>query len=212
MYLFSRRTRLRPGQTMKAMTWALEQTERVNRIVDTPVSLYSQVFSPDVGTLAWSSFVPDLATLESAEAKLMVDEAYVSAIDSGADFFEGGVHDSVVSLIHGEPDPKRQIEYVSTVRAICASGNLGKGMAVGVEICELADSITGLSTLFGAGMTGPYGSVGWFTGHADIASVEESSAKLVEDPRWLEFIDREAGTVYQDGPSATMQTVFRRLA
>ena len=66
MYLFSRRVRVGAGQTRQAMEWALGQTEKVNRITGLQVSLFTQVYSPEVGVLVWSSFVPDLATLEAA--------------------------------------------------------------------------------------------------------------------------------------------------
>jgi hypothetical protein len=73
MYLFSRRVRLAAGNTRAAMEWALGQTEKVNRITGLPISLYAQVFSPEVGAIGWSTFVPDLATLEAAGDKLQVE-------------------------------------------------------------------------------------------------------------------------------------------
>ena len=88
MYLFSRRARLRPGNTRQSLAWATEQTERVARISGLEVNLWSQVFSPAMGTLVWAAFVPDLTALEDANDKLMVEDEYLSAIDAGASFFE----------------------------------------------------------------------------------------------------------------------------
>src|SRR5436190_19102365 len=82
MYLFSRRARLSPGNTREAMAWATAITEKVNQISGLPVSLFTQVFSPGVGTLVWSTFVPDLATLEAATDKLNTDDGYISMGDA----------------------------------------------------------------------------------------------------------------------------------
>ena len=58
MYLFSRRAGLAPGNTREAITWATAITEKVNEITGLNVGLYMQTFSPEVGTLSWSTFLP----------------------------------------------------------------------------------------------------------------------------------------------------------
>ena len=212
MYLFTRRVRIGLGQTRAAMEWALGQTDRVNKIVDLPVSLYMQVFSPDVGVLGWSTFAPDLASLEAAADKLNADDGFVSATDSGASFVVGGADDLVAQVLHGVPDPARQIEYVTTVRTICASGALARGMELGVEIAQRAEKITGSPTLFVADSTGNYGGVGWITGHADIKAVDAAQQALAADAGWLKFLDKEVKGTYADELGASTQLLFRRLA
>ena len=66
MYLFNRQIRFGPGKTREQMEWALGQTERVNQITGLQVSLYMEVYSPQVGAVGWSTFVPDLPALEAA--------------------------------------------------------------------------------------------------------------------------------------------------
>src|SRR5258707_15394309 len=78
MYLFSRRSRLAPGNTRDAMAWATGITEKVNQVSGLPVSLFTQVFSPEVCTLVWSTLVPDLATLKAGTDKLNVEDGLVS--------------------------------------------------------------------------------------------------------------------------------------
>ncbi len=70
MYLFSRQIRFGPGNTREQMEWALQQTEKVNQITGLQVNLFMQVYSPEVGAVGWSTFVPDLPTLEAAADKL----------------------------------------------------------------------------------------------------------------------------------------------
>lgn len=194
------------------MEWALGQTERVNKIVDLPVSLYMQVFSPEVGAIGWSTFTPDLVSLEAAGDKLNADDGFVSATDSGASFLIGGADDSISQVVSGTPDPSRQVEYVTAVRTVCSNGALAKGMELGVEIAQRAEKITGTSTLFVADATGSYGGVGWLTGHADIQGVEAAQQALAADASWLKFLDEGVKGTYSDDPSATTQLLFRRLA
>ena len=212
MYLFSRRVRVGTGQTRAAMEWALGQTEKVNRITGLQVSLYMQVYSPEVGSIGWSTFVPDLATLEAAGDKLNVDDDFVSATDKGASLIVGGADDTLSQVISGQPDPTRQIEYVTAVHSVCATGNLARGMELGVEIAQRAEKISGTPTLFLADVTGTYGGVGWVSGHENIQALEAAQQKLAGDESWAKYLDKEVKGTYTDEPSATTQLIYRRLA
>lgn len=212
MYLFTRRVRLAPGHTRDGMAWALGQTEKAREITGLPLGLYLQVWSPEVGAIGWSTFVPDLATLEAAGDKLNVDDAFVAAVDKGAAFTVGGADDTLAQVVHGVPDPNRSIEYVTAVRAVCATGNLAKGMEVGAEIAQRAETITGTPTLFLAETTGTYGGVGWVSGHADAAAMEASQQALAADAGWAKYVDKAVTGVYAEEPSLTTQLIFRALA
>jgi hypothetical protein len=212
MYLFTRRARLAPGNTRDAMTWATSITEKVNQITGLNVGLFAQTFSPEVGLLSWSTFIPDLTTLESANDKLLVDDGYVSMVDAGAKFALGGADDALLQIVYGEPDPNRQIEYATTVQAVCASGSLTRGIELGVEIAQRAEKITGTPTLFATGATGTYGSVGWISGHADVGAMERAQQALAADTKFGEFIDKSVRGVYNEDPSETRQLIYRRIA
>jgi hypothetical protein len=212
MYLFSRRIRFGPGNTRKSMEWALAQTESVNKITGLPVSLFMQVYSPEVGVVAWSTFVPDLATLEAAGDKLNADDGFASSVDEGSSMTVGGADDLLAQVIYGEPDPNRQIEYATAVQTVCATGNVGRGMEAGVELAQRAEKLIGTPTLFLANVTGSYGTVGWLTGHDNVQALEASQQALASDPDWAKFVDKKTAGVYTDDPSQTTQLIFRRLA
>ncbi len=212
MYLFSRRARLAPGNTRAAMTWATGITEKVNQITGLNVGLFALTFSPEVGTLSWSTFVPDLPTLEAANDKLLVDDAYVSMLDAGAKFALGGADDTLLQVVHGEPDPNRQIDYATVVQTTCANGSVAKGVEIGIEIAKRAEKAMSTPTLFGTGVTGNYGSVGWITGHADANALERAQQALVADTKFVEFIDKNVPGVYADEPTASQQLIWRRIA
>jgi len=211
MYLFGRRGRIAPGNNRGALAWATEVTQKVNEVVEIPVTLYTSVFGPEVGTLVWSVFVPDLATLERNTDRLQADDGLLDLTDRGAQFTVGGLDDTLAQIIHGEPDPTRQIQYVAVVQAVCANRNLARGMAVGVEIAQMAEKITGSPTLFASGATGPYGGVAWFTGFESIQALQTQQEALAADAGWIELLDREAGTAYQENPDLTTSRVYRRL-
>jgi hypothetical protein len=212
MYLFSRRLRLAPGNTRKSMEWALAQTESVNKITGLPVSLFMQVYSPEVGSIAFSTFVPDLATLEAAGDKLQADDGFASAVDSGASLTVGGADDLLAQVLYGEPDPNRQIEYATAVQTACATGKVGKGMEVGIELAQRAEKVMDTPVLFLANVTGSYGSVGWLTGHENVQALEATQQALASDAAWGQFVDKKTEGVYTDDPSQTTQLIYRRLA
>jgi hypothetical protein len=212
MYLFSRRIRLGPGNTRASMEWALEQTKSVTNITGLQVSLFMQVYSPEVGAVAWSTFVPDLATLEAAGDKLNADDAFAAAVDKGSSFTVGGADDLLAQVVYGEPDPTREIEYVTAVQTVCATGKLGRGMELGVKLAQRAEKLIGTPTLFLANATGTYGSVGWITAHENAQTLETSQQALASDEDWVTYIDKNVGGVYTDEPSQTTQLIFRRLA
>jgi hypothetical protein len=211
MFLFSRTARIAPGNTKAALTWAATVTEKVNQISGLTVGLYMQTFSPEVGRLAWSTFVPDLASLETAEDKLAADEGYLSLIDSGAKYALGGADDLLSQIVHGAPDPNRPVEYVSTVTTTCANGNVMRGIELGVEIAKRVEKVTGLPGLFGTAATGNYGSVGWISGYADINEMERAQTTLNSNAEFGKFVDKNVPGVYVDDPTASQQLIFRKI-
>lgn len=212
MYLFSRQIRFGPGNTRDQMEWALGQTEKVNQMTGLQVGLYMQVYSPEVGAVGWSTFVPDLATLEAAGDKLQADDSFVAAVDKGSAMTVGGASDSLAQIIYGEPDPNRQIEYVTVVRAVCATGNVAKGMEAGVELAQRAEKIMSTPSLFLADVTGNYGGVAWASGYENVQALEAAQQALAGDEAWAKFVDKETKGVYAEEPSLTTQIIYRRLA
>jgi hypothetical protein len=212
MYLFNRQIRFGPGNTREQMEWALGQTEKVNQITGLQVGLYMEVYSPQVGAVGWSTFVPDLAALEAAGDKLTADDSFVAATDKGAAMTVGGASDTLAQVIYGEPDPNRQIEYVTVVRAVCATGNVARGMEAGVELAQRAEKIMGTPSLFLANVTGNYGGVGWASAFENVQALEAAQLALAGDESWAKFVDKTTAGVYAEEPSVTTQVIYRRLA
>jgi hypothetical protein len=211
MYLFSRQARLAPGNTHDAMTWAANITEKVKQITSLDVSLFTKMFSTEVGTLAWTAFVPDLETIETANDKLLADNGYIAMVDAGAKFGTTGADDLLGQIISGEPQADRPVEYATVVATTCTNGNLVKGMKLAVTIAERAQEVTGVPVLVSSSVTGNFGAIAWLSGYADIQALERSQQALDADAKFMEFIDKNVNGVYADEPAVTQQTIWRRV-
>jgi hypothetical protein len=212
MYLFARRARLANGNLRESAAWAVAVTEKVNQITGLNVGLWTTVFSPGLGELVWATFIEDLAALETAEAKLMVDDGYVTLVDKGAVFSDGsGADDTLSQLVHGDVDPNRQVQYVSVVETTVAAGKSGRGMELGVEIAQRATQITGFPTAFLVDTTGNYGGIRWITGYETIDQLQKAGEAIGADAKFTQFVDKEAASVYLAGPSVTTQRIARRI-
>jgi hypothetical protein len=212
MYLFSRQGRLSGARFRDSVAWATEAAQRVSQTTGLEVGLWSRMFSPGVGTLVWATFVPDLATMEAANDKLMVDDGINSLFEKGNDFIiPGTMDDALATVISGTPDPNRAVEYVATVEATIHTGKGADGIELGVEIAQRAERVMGLPSMFVANQTGNYGSVAWITGFADVAELERAQTALNSDESFVEFIDKKAKGVYNDTPGAATQLIYRRI-
>ena len=210
MYLFSRSARLAPGRTRDAMEWSFGMAEKVNQIIELDVSLWTPMFSAGVGTMIFSAFAPDLEALETAQSKLMADEGYLAEVDRGATFSNGiGPDDTLLQLVHGDIDPTRSPQYAAVVTSQLAPGRLASGTAVGVEIAQRVEEITGIPTGFGIGATGPYGGVAWITGYESLQQLESAEQATNSDPEFVQLVDGKGAESFVS--HATTQTILRRL-
>jgi hypothetical protein len=207
MYLYSRRTRL---TTFDGVDWANRVREHVSSVTGNESQLWATMFGAGYGTLSWTSWAPDLATLEAANDKLIVDDGYLKLSAEGAQYTTGGVDDLLLKPIFGEPDPDRDLNYVSGVVAACAGGNIERAMTAGVEIAQRAEAVTGLPTMFLSNATGPYGGVAWLTGYEDITAMEKATDAINGDPAFLKLVDSTGGCFVED-PSLTVQTIYRKI-
>jgi hypothetical protein len=214
MHLFTRTARLAGGKFREAMAWAIAITENVTETSGFHVNLQTRVFSPETGTLAWSTIVPDLATLEAGFDKLMVDDNYNDLTAKGSEYIlPGSLHDGLGTIVYPNSPPAgdRRVGYISIVQSTISPGHLAEGVLVGVEIAQEVERITGLATLFVSESTGNYGGVMWGTAAADIAELEAAEQALASDLGFVGLIDSKAAAAYTGVPGATTQVIYRRL-
>ncbi len=210
MYLFSRSVRPGPGNPEKQLDWALRITEKVNQISETPVSLWTTVFSPNAGQFVWSSTFEDLLTIETTFEKLMGDKGYASLVEEGGTHASGDpVDDSLLQLLFVDPKAAdTESKYAGVIRTTAAQWGR-RGMELGVETAQLAGKITGSATSFASGVTGPYGMVEWITLYASIEEVQRSGNALASDAGFAQKVDKELSKVYL--PGAAERVLLRRI-
>ena len=210
-YLFTRQLRLAPGNLLDSMAWSVKITEKVNAISEVPVSLWTTVFSPKLGTLSWTVGVEELSQLEALDAKLLADSGYTSLADEGARYTsDAGVDDALINLIYADPNAATdEVQYAGGVQAVLAPGHAAKGIELGVEIAQRAEKITGRPTVFGASQTGVYGAVGWIAVYDSVDQVQKAEEALAGDKGFAELLDKEASKTYLAGVST--QTLYRRV-
>jgi hypothetical protein len=208
MYMFYRRGRLAGADGIE---WAAEIAQAASKISDHQIDLWGTVYSEAFGTVSWTSWFEDLATLQAFSDTLTASEEYQQMAAKGADLIVDGVDDGLMQLLAGAPDPEADPQFVTGVTAVGAAGNLERSVSAGIDIAETASRITGLNTLFARAMTGAYGGIGWLTGYASMAEYEEAQNALAADPAWLKLIDSTEGAFVED-PALTQATLYRKLA
>lgn len=212
MYIFSRRVQMSGAHLSKSTKWAVEQAERVSKISGLEFSLWADMYGPRVGSLLFSTFVPDLATMVAATTTLMGSDDYLKSIEQGSQYLVGPAEDTLIQLVNEIPDPSREVNFVAVVSAVIAEGNFGRAPGICLEIADRASKITGLPTLFGVDTTGCYGGVRWITGAGDIAELEHANSALATDASFTSYLDHDANGCFAEEPALTQQALLRRIA
>ena len=65
--------------------------------------------------------------------------------------------------------------------------------------------------LFGTGVTGNYGAVGWLSGYTDAADLERAQQATAADAEFGKFIDDNVRGVYTEDPAQSQQLIWRRI-
>ena len=210
MYLFTRTRQVDPGKFADAIGWVGTATESVRSTTGRELDAWTAILSPELGSVTWSMWAESLAELVEAGDKLAASADWAKVLQSGNDFFVGGVEDGLASVVYGAEGMGADgpPEYVGVATASAAPGRLGDAIGAGIEIAEQVKKSTGQNTLFLINSTGLYGGVAWITPSANIGEVDASEAALAADPEFVKLIDR-VGTAYNPGAA---QAIFRRIA
>jgi hypothetical protein len=211
VYLFYRSARLGGGDLREQLAWATKITEKVNQVSETPVTLWTTVFSPGVNTLIWSTAIEHLSTLESNFDKLLADGGYLDLVAEAAKWATPqGADDGVMQYLTAPGDAAAAPAYSTAVTATLAPGSFTRGVEVGLELASRAQKATGIATQFALGVTGVYGQVSWLAGYESIEQMEAGQQALNGDATFAAYLDAEAKSCYL--PGTATQTICRRIA
>ncbi|GAC1306220.1 MAG: hypothetical protein NVSMB16_02040 [Acidimicrobiales bacterium] len=212
MYLYSRRVVLGGKQLRAGQQWAGETLAAVNAVAAAPMTLWAEMFGPQVGSMVFSSFFDDLDAFAALGQAVAGSDEVTQQIESGIEFTVGQPRDALREIVAGATDQTRNIQYVLASRGIIADGHVAEAIRAGVELRDRAEKITGAPVVFAADTFGQYGGVVWLGGCETIAEIEAANHALASDASWTEFIDHDMAGKFLDAPGASTQTLLHRIA
>ena len=119
MYLFSRTARIQQtGRVVDKLAYAAELTGVVSQAAGVPIGLHVAQMSPGLGTVVWSIFSEDLATLEAAGDRLAADEVQDFIAARGDGVFADGMDDTLFEVLHDRLG-KHWLEWPAPLRRCC---------------------------------------------------------------------------------------------
>lgn len=207
MYLFTRRGRLTRG--VQGVLWATTIRDHVSQLIGNEVGLWATAYSPATGTVTWTSWWSDLATLDAAMRRLTADKRYVELVVEGIEYMPLGVDDALFQSLYMTDGDMSSMNVVGTVSAVTAVGKAVEAVTSGIAIAQKFESITGQPSGFHVNVTGNYGGVGWLSAYPDLAAFEAANSKVSADASWLAYLD--SLTCYGTDVSATQSTLYQKI-
>ena len=206
MQVFSRQIRLLGGAA--AAAWAMDVTEKAKAATGVSTSLWAGLAGLPAGSYAWTTPVEGMAQLADMNKKMMGDAAVTEAITKGREFIAEVMPDRVAQLIYGEiTEPAEIGGILGTVNAVAAEG---QGVAAGawaVKIADLYSEITGLGVLVTTTVAGPMFEYTWAVRHANAASVDEATAKLMASESYAAELDHSGGLFHPGAAQVYAQRI-----
>lgn len=211
MLLFSRQVVLR-GDPRKTSSWAQEMAALVNRKTDLDVSLWAATGGAPVGSYEYSTLVESQVTLDVAMRGLLTDDEYLDLVAAFSEHSAAPPEDRLFEIVHTAGGTYQRAQVGAVVSRVTADVVPGKHAAAfrwGVEVADLVTEITGIPSLFGRAVFGPFGGLAWVQTAPDLATFEPAWEQVGKDSRYHAKLD-ETGGLFADGSG---QVVFgRRVA
>ena len=203
MRLFTRTVHLM-GPPAEVGAYALEIHSHVSQALGTDIGLWRVDFGEPVGTMVFSTRVEGLAQLQSQQATLAADAAYLELVGKGAQYQSAPAEDALGDALHGgdgDMPPAGAVAQVTT--AVIAGGAFAEAVAWGIDMAIHAEKVTDSPVGFYMDAFGTFGTVRWIGGAPDMQTAEEQQQALNTDTAYLEklgsvgnlFVDASGGQV-----------------
>lgn len=192
MQLFNRIVNLKASPT-RFVPWATEIANLVNAETGLAMSCWLAQFGAPLGSLAFTALAPAESELAAASAKLSTHAGYLGLVERGMDM-DATAEDRLWTVVHGSrpgPSPVGSIGLMTTATA--ALDRYADAVRWGVEVAQIAGSITGSPVAVMTGSYGAIGSMAWATTAPDLATHEAQGAKVRANPEYLEAMKGSRG-------------------
>lgn len=210
--IFFQRMLTARGPADEVAAWAVEITELVKEKSDLDISLWQGLFGFPVGTLAWSTRVPNLTELEHAMDGLAGEKAYNDLAARATDWVDTPPQDSLLRLVHAAgPEYQRGDvgTYSEITLAVPAEGKMRKATEFGTQISDLHSRITHSAVLFANSAYGAFGELRWMAMYDSATAVDTAAEIIAKDDEYVAALD-EAGDLFVEGSG--QRGLARRIA
>jgi hypothetical protein len=174
----------------------------VGDITGMQVSVFASRYGESAQTLRWSTRADSQAELQTSMDKLAGDPGYRQWWEAHGDLFTGVTTSqltSVVSAANVTPVPRR---FYTVLTATATNGRYADAVAFGVKAQQFVAEATGLTTMFGTSVFGPFGEVGWLTGLDDGSQLDELMAMQTTNAGYHALV-AEAADLFMPGSGVT---------
>ena len=186
MLLFSRQG-VYEGRMDELMPKVQAVVERVNELVDDPLSVWASVAGLPAGTLAFTGFMENHEKLGDNNTKVLADTEWWNRVGALREHSASETTDEIREIIHGSPSPENSVAW--GVTAQIAPGQIANAMGWAIEIAEKVGSMVGSETIVLWDLYGPYGQLTWITGFPDMAAVDTAQAAMAADSDYVSKLD-----------------------
>lgn len=207
MLSFSRFGTLDGAHIREGLAFVNEVTDCVIEVTGKDdISVYSALFGAPVGSIAWATTFDSHAEFGDLNATLMMNDDYLALVEKGTPLFLGPPEQVMREVIDTNMTEAPAVVGVVTARA--KVDQIAKAIEWGVDIHQYATGVTGTSGAFLVDLYGPMGSMTWYGGGPDLASLDESNSKLNADPGYLRRLE-DTGNLFIEGTG--QQAILQRI-
>lgn len=186
MDLFTRSVMLN-GTEAANMAYATEMQAYVSGKLGQDIALWVAAFGAPRGSMTYSARVDGVAGVQAMNAQLTGDAEYVAKVAAAAALGGNAAENNLLKVLHGEvgdPPPPGSVATVTT--AVIGNGAYAAAVAWGIEMAQLAESVTGTPTLFGMNAYGTFGQVTWINISADGAAADAAGNAVNGSAEYME--------------------------
>ena len=209
MNLFSRTVVLQ-GSIADTTAAAADLRAYVSDKLGNEVGLWGAMLGAPLGSMSFTATVDGLAGAAAMNEILMADEGYHAKADTMRQYMVAPAETVMMSLIHGELGEGRPpVGAVATVTTAVAAGAFDQAAGWGVELAQLAESVTGMPVMFGNGLAGTFGEFAWIGITADAAAADAANEALLGN---ADYIAKISGATELFVPGAAHRIITTRVA
>ncbi len=191
MFLFTRTVSM-TGDPRQCRAAAVATAELVGRKTGLSLSLWSVFQGDALGTLAFTTMVQSMTEFYATTSSLLDDDEYLARLGEMRPLAAGPPVDQALEILHTSGGDYRRAgtgAVASVITAEIGNARFADALDWSVGMADLVADIIGRAVIFGRGVAGGFGSVGWVVTQPDMPTFEAAEEALAKDPRYMTKLD-----------------------